>query len=111
MTTIDYSKNDFIDINNRLFRQARKNIGENNVAIKDLDEGQQTQKENLLYYGSELINNLKQINYTFDQLEQYVFVPSKVNRRNKKKIEEEGIKSVVGDIKDDTLPIDLLSIE
>lgn len=109
MTTIDYSKNDFIDINNRLFRQARKNIGENNVAIKDLDDGlQQGQTENLLYYGSELINNLKQINYTFDQLEQYIFVPSKVNKKNIKRVIEAGVKALVEDIKADTLPIEEL---
>lgn len=79
LSDIDYSKNDNIDINNQLFRNARNNIGENSEAIKDMDyDAKGREKENLQIYGSELINNLNQINYTFEQIETYIFVPSKV---------------------------------
>ena len=34
MTDIDYSKNDFIDINNRLFRLGRNKMSENSIPLK-----------------------------------------------------------------------------
>ena len=65
MGDIDYSKQDFIDINNRLFRIARNKISENSKGIKDLDDDNKTKGEsNLVVYGSELINNLNQM-YSF----------------------------------------------
>jgi uncharacterized small protein (DUF1192 family) len=79
MTDIDYSKNDFIDINNQLFRRARNNIAQGTEPIKDMDfANKETAKSNLQIFGSELINNLNQINYTLEQVETYLFVPSKI---------------------------------
>lgn len=101
MTTPDYSINDFIDINNQLFRRARDNMGENKKPIKDLDDDDKAKGEkNLLLYGSELVNNLKQINYTFDQIERYVFLKSKVTKKTIKKVIEKGPKSKVKDIRE-----------
>jgi hypothetical protein len=87
---IDYSKNDEIDINNRLSRIGRNNMGENKTPIKDLDDDDKsTAEKNLSIYGAELVNNLKQINYTFRQLEDYVFVPIKENKKGSKKLVED----------------------
>ncbi|AIW01915.1 MAG: hypothetical protein ASQ68_gp25 [Yellowstone Lake virophage 6] len=73
---IDYSKNDYIDINNRLSRRARNNIGKTVEGIDSLEDDKKVQGEkNLELYGSELINNLKQINYTYEQLESYILAP------------------------------------
>ena len=107
MTDIDYSKNDEFDINNRLFRQARNNIASDNVPIKDLDD-EEKGKSNLLIYGSELINNLNQINYTFDQIESLIFKPSKITKKNIKKVIEEGPKATLEDIKEPTPKIEEL---
>ena len=95
---IDYSTNDMIDINNRLFKQARDNLGKTSVPIKDLSEGKEKEITNLQIYGAELINNLKQINYTFEQIESYIFKPSKITRRNLKAVVEAGSKAKVEDI-------------
>jgi hypothetical protein len=101
MTDIDYSKNDEIDINNQLFRRARNNISENSEAIKNLDDDEKsTAEKNLLLYGSEFINNLKQINYTFEQIERYIFIKSKITRKTIKKVIEKGPKAKVEDIKE-----------
>lgn len=79
MANIDYSKNDFIDINNQLFRRSRNNISENAIPIRNMDSANsENAKNNLQIYGSELINNLNQINYTLEQVETYLFVPSKI---------------------------------
>jgi hypothetical protein len=79
MANIDYSKDDFIDVNNQLFRKARNKLSENAEPIKNMDfVGKENAKNNLQIYGSELINNLNQINYTLEQIETYLFVPSKV---------------------------------
>jgi len=87
---IDYSKNDQIDINNRLSRIGRNNMGETSKAIKDLDDDDKsTAEKNLSIYGAELVNNLKQINYTFRQLEDYVFVPLKESKKGSKKLVED----------------------
>jgi len=87
---IDYSKNDQIDINNRLSRIGRNNMGENKTPIKDLDDDDKsTAEKNLSIYGAEIVNNLKQINYTFRQLEDYVFVPIKENKKGSKKLVED----------------------
>ena len=95
---IDYSKNDYIDINNRLSRLARNNIGETSTSLKDLDsEDKALGEKNLQVYGSELVNNLKQINYTFRQLEDYVFVPAKA-------IKIKGSEKTVGEIRKSTTP-------
>jgi hypothetical protein len=98
---IDYSKNDQIDINNRLSRIGRNNMSENKTPIRDLDDDAKAKGEkNLLLYGSELINNLKQINYTFQQIERYVFIKSKITKKTIKKVIEEGPKSTVKDIRE-----------
>jgi hypothetical protein len=107
---IDYSKHDEIDINNQLFRRARNNISENKEAIKDLDDDEKsTAEKNLLLYGSEFINNLKQINYTFEQIERYIFIKSKVSKKTIKKVISE-TKSTVADIRkpieEELLPLD-----
>jgi len=86
MTTIDYSKNDFIDINNQLFRRARNNIGESTA--EDLKVDDSSNNEAVKIYGSELINNLKQINYTFQQIEAYVLMPSKLTKETIKKAKQ-----------------------
>jgi hypothetical protein len=106
MNTIDYSKNDIFDVNNRLFRIARNNISALEEPIKDMDDHEQQNAENnLLIYGSELINNLNQINYTFQQLESYIFVPSKITKKNIKAVIEEGTNAKVEDIKAPTPPL------
>lgn len=107
---IDYSKNDEIDINNQLFRRARNNMSENSEAIKDLDDDEKsTAEKNLLIYGSEFINNLKQINYTFEQIERYIFIKSKVSKKTIKKVISDS-KLTVTDIRkpieDELLPLD-----
>lgn len=88
---IDYSQDNEFDINKRLFRRARNNMGETNKAIKDLDDDEKsTAEKNLSIYGAELVNNLKQINYTFRQLEDYVFIPTKeTSKRGPKKLVED----------------------
>jgi hypothetical protein len=86
MTTVDYSKNDFIDINNQLFRRARNNIGESTA--EDIKVDDLSNNEEVKIYGSELINNLKQINYTFEQLEAYVLMPSKLTKENAPKVKQ-----------------------
>jgi hypothetical protein len=97
---IDYSKNDYVDINNRLSRLARNNIGETSTSLKDLDsEDKALGEKNLQVYGSELVNNLKQINYTFRQLEDYVFVPAKATKIK-------GSEKTVGEIRKSTTPPD-----
>ena len=66
---IDYSKDDYIDTNNKLFRRGRNNMGKTVEGIDSLDSDAKAQGEkNLEVYGSELINNLKQINYTYEQI-------------------------------------------
>lgn len=76
---MDYSQEDIININNQLFRRARNNMNENAEPIKDIDESNKlSAKSNLQIYGSELVNNLNQINYTFEQIESYLLVPSKI---------------------------------
>lgn len=103
MNTIDYSKNDIFDVNNRLFRMARNNISALNESINELDDDEQQNAENnLLIYGSELINNLNQINYTFKQLEDYMFIPSKITKKNIKKVIDNGENMKVEDIKEPT---------
>ena len=105
MTEIDYSQNDFIDINNKLFRQARDNLTKNAIPMKKLDdEDLKKETTNLQIYGSELINNLKQINYTFDQLKTYVLVPSKITKEKIDEVIERGARAKVGDIKEKTEP-------
>ena len=108
MTDTDYSKNDFIDINNRLFRIARNKISENSKGIKDLDDDNKTKGEkNLLVYGSELINNLNQINYTFKQLEDYIFVPIKgKTKKDILKIIEKGPTTPISELKESTPLLD-----
>jgi len=98
---IDYSKNDEIDINNRLSRLARNKIGETSTPLKELDsEDKATGEKNLSIYGAELVNNLKQINYTFRQLEDYVFVPSKEpTEKALKTLRAKGSKATVEDIR------------
>ena len=97
---IDYSTNDFIDINNQLFQRSRNNMGKNTKLIRDLDDDDKAKGEkNLLLYGSELVNNLKQINYTFQQIERYVFIKSKITKKTIKKVIEKGPKSTVKDIR------------
>nr|WPF46532.1 MAG: hypothetical protein [Lake Baikal virophage 5]WPF46545.1 MAG: hypothetical protein [Lake Baikal virophage 5] len=98
---IDYSKDDFIDINNRLSRLARNKMGDNAPALKDMDSDEKTTAEKNLYiYGAELVNNLKQINYTFRQLEDYVFIPAKEpTKKELKALEAKGSKATVGDIR------------
>jgi hypothetical protein len=86
MTTVDYSKNDFIDINNQLFRRARNNIGESTA--EDIKVDDLSNNEAVKIYGSELINNLKQINYTFEQIEAYVLMPSKLTKENAPKVKQ-----------------------
>lgn len=110
MTTIDYSKNDFIDINNQLFRRARNNIGKSVPSIKD-SEDKSGDTEKLGIYGSELINNLNQINYTFEQIETYIFVPSKITKKNIAKVIEAGVKAKVEDIKAPTPEIEVFPEE
>lgn len=110
MATIDYSKNDFIDINNQLFRRARNNIGKSVPSIKD-SEDKSGDTEKLGIYGSELINNLNQINYTFEQIETYIFVPSKITKKNIAKVIEAGVKAKVEDIKAPTPEIEVLPEE
>jgi len=104
MTDIDYSKNDEIDANNKLFRRARNNIGENVEGIKDLDNTEKELSEkNLEIYGSELINNLKQINYTFEQIESYIVIPSKkISPAKMDEIIQKGDDSKVEDIRNPT---------
>lgn len=100
---IDYSKNDFIDINNKLFRLARNKISENSKGIKDLDDDNKSKGENnLVVYGSELINNLNQINYTFKQLEDYIFVPITKGKTKKdiEKIIEKGPTTPISELKE-----------
>ena len=105
MTEIDYSQNDFIDINNKLFRQARDNLTKNAIPMKKLDdEDLKKETTNLQIYGSELINNLKQINYTFDQLKTYVLLPSKITKEKIDEVIEKGARAKVGDIKEKTEP-------
>jgi hypothetical protein len=101
MTDIDYSKNDEIDINNQLFRRARNNISENSEAIKDLDDDdKEVSLKNLEIYGSELINNLKQINYTFEQIESYIVIPSKkIPPAKMEELIERGDNSKVEDVR------------
>ena len=104
---MDYSQEDIININNQLFRRARNNMSKNTEPIKDLDSDvKDIEKKSLSIYGSELINNLNQINYTFRQLEDYIFVPSKINIKNVNKIIEEGVKAKVEDIKKPTETIE-----
>jgi hypothetical protein len=104
---MDYSQEDIININNQLFRRARNNMSKNTEPIKDLDSDvKDIEKKSLGIYGSELINNLNQINYTFRQLEDYIFVPSKINIKNVNKVIEEGVKAKVEDIKEPTEPIE-----
>jgi len=105
MGDIDYSKQDFVDINNRLFRLGRNKINENSKGIKDLDDDNKSKGEkNLLVYGSELINNLNQINYTFKQLEDYIFVPITKGKTKKdiKKIIDKGYSGSVDELKEPT---------
>jgi len=126
MANIDYSKNDFIDINNQLFRRSRNNIGENATPIKNIvDDGKA--KDNLQIYGSEFINNLNQINYTLDQIETYLFIPSKVvkTKGNQIVVSDDGGDGGTGEtetiaitpttplsvIKAPTKPLDSLPIE
>jgi hypothetical protein len=100
-TNIDYSKDDFFDINNQLFRRARNNIGKTRKSIDELDDDEKALGEkNLDIYGAELVNNLKQINYTFRQLEDYVFVPIKEpTKKELKALEAKGSKATVEDIR------------
>jgi hypothetical protein len=79
MTEIDYSKDDFIDINNQLFRRSRNKMGDTSEPIKDMKDEEKAKGE-LQIYGSELINNLNQINYTFQQIESYIFKPDKTKK-------------------------------
>lgn len=69
---IDYSNNDIFDANNKLFRLSKKNIGETNEAIKKTDEDKDEKIDKLIVSGSEIINNLNQINYTFLQIKAYM---------------------------------------
>ena len=109
---MDYSKNDEFDINNQLFRRARNNISQDSKGIKDLDDDEKDKGEkNLLVYGSELINNLNQINYTFKQLEDYIFVPSKITKKNIKEVIEAGPKAKVEDIKASTPELEIFPID
>jgi hypothetical protein len=106
MTSIDYSKDDMVSINQQLFRKARNNLSkEQSIPIRE-DKDLEKNISNLQIYGSELINNLNQINYTFNQLETYLFIPSKATRQNIKRIKEEGVNVVVGDIKEPTAPLE-----
>ena len=100
-TTIDYSKDDFFDINNQLFRRARNNLGKTSKSIDELDDDEKALGEkNLDIYGAELVNNLKQINYTFRQLEDYVFIPAKEpTKKELKALEARGSKATVEDIR------------
>lgn len=79
MTDIDYSKDDFIDVNNQLFRRSRNKIGDTSEPIKDMKDDEKA-KEYLQIYGSEIINNLNQINYTFEQIDAYIFKPDKTKK-------------------------------
>jgi hypothetical protein len=75
-------------------------MGETSKAIKDLDDDDKsTAEKNLSIYGSEFINNLKQINYTFEQIERYIFIKSKVTRKTIKKVIEKGSKAKVEEIR------------
>lgn len=79
MTTPDYSSENEVNINNRLFRLARNNIEKNTPPIKSLeDDDKEKAEKNLIYYGSEFINNLKQINYTFTQIDDYILKKAKI---------------------------------
>jgi hypothetical protein len=69
---IDYSNNDIFDANNKLFRLSKKNIGETNEAIKKTDADKDEKIDKLKVSGSEIINNLNQINYTFLQIKAYM---------------------------------------
>jgi len=91
MTTPDYSNYDQFDINNRLFRLARNNIEKTSTPIKSLEEEEKKKEEkNLIFYGSEFINNLKQINYTFSQIDDFILKPPS---ELKKRILEKSTKS------------------
>lgn len=77
---MDYSKNDFIDINAQLFSRARRNLSQGEAPIKE-SEDLQDEIDKLQVYGSEFINNLKQINYTYEQIEAHIFKPSKITKK------------------------------
>lgn len=107
MGDIDYSKNDIFDINNQLFRRSRNNIGNSEALDIKNSEDKDSDISDLLLYGSELINNLKQINYTYEQVGSYIFSTSKINDENINEIIEAGDKVEVKDIKTPTtlLPV------